>query len=90
MKIKVIADTYEDRYKKIVALEAQKKELEAKYMPVLEKTDAFRKAARGNWTDAYMAYKTEINNLNAKIRAIENGESKFICYLNKRRREEKQ
>ena len=88
MKFHVKEDTYEERYKKIVALEAKKAELKKKYMPVLERTDAYRKAARGHFTDAYMSYKTEMDNIDRHIRAIENGDHKFICYLNNRRREE--
>lgn len=88
MKITVIKATYEDRYKQIEALVQRKKKLEAKYKPVLERTDAYRKAARGLWTTPYMEYRTETDNINAQIRAIENGEHAFILYMNKRRRED--
>lgn len=87
-KVRIITPTYEDRYKQIEALEQMKKKLEAKYKPVLERTDAYRKAARGLWTDAYMEYRTETENIDTQIRAIEKGEHAFIMYLNKRRRED--
>lgn len=87
-KVRIIKPTYEDRYKQIAALEKKKKELKAKYMPTLERTDAFKKAARGLWTTPYMEYKTQIDDINGQIMTIKANDYKFICYLNKRRRED--